>query len=232
MTNNKNIIAFIPARGNSKSIKKKNLALLGSKPLIDYVIEAAKSFNFNKIVCSTEDKEIASYCLNKKIEVSVRDRTLSKDETNVVDVIHDYIKKQKCDDIPELIMLFQPTYPFIKNQHIQDIIKIIVTKQKINSVQTVFKVPHRFHAYNQRFFKNGSIDFYLKKEREKSYNKQKKPPFYVFGNLVVFRTKAFLKQLSCFPVPSNAIEIDEIYSFDIDTSEDLKEANNFIDKLV
>ena len=94
MINNKDIIAFIPARGNSKSIRKKNLALLGSKPLIDYVIEAAKSFNFNKIVCSTEDKEIASHCLNKKIEVSVRDRSLSKDETNVVDVIHDYIKKQ------------------------------------------------------------------------------------------------------------------------------------------
>ena len=86
MINNKDIIAFIPARGNSKSIRKKNLALLGSKPLIDYVIEAAKSFNFNKIVCSTEDKEIASHCLNKKIEVSVRDRSLSKDETNVVDV--------------------------------------------------------------------------------------------------------------------------------------------------
>ena len=109
-------------------------------------------------------------------------------------------------------MLFQPTYPFIKNEHIQDIIKLIVTKKKINSVQTVFKVPHRFHAYNQRFFKNGSIDFYLKKEREKSYNKQKKPPFYVFGNLVIFRTKAFLKQLSCFPGPSNAVEIDELYS--------------------
>ena len=75
------------------------------------------------------------------------------------------------------------------------------------------------------------VVLFLPKKREKSYNKQKKPPFYVFGTSY-FSYKSILKQLSCFPVPSNAVEIDELYSFDVDTSEDLKKANNFIDKLV
>jgi len=35
------VIGVIPARGGSKGIPKKNLALLGGKPLIDYTIDAA-----------------------------------------------------------------------------------------------------------------------------------------------------------------------------------------------
>ena len=37
-----NILAIIPARGNSKSIKNKNLIKINGKSLIDYTIESSK----------------------------------------------------------------------------------------------------------------------------------------------------------------------------------------------
>ncbi len=54
------ILAIIPARGGSKGVPRKNVRLLGNKPLIEYSIDAAIESNvFEKIVVSTDDEEIA-----------------------------------------------------------------------------------------------------------------------------------------------------------------------------
>ena len=41
-SNKPRVIALIPARGGSKSVKKKNIRLVNGKPLIYYTIKAAK----------------------------------------------------------------------------------------------------------------------------------------------------------------------------------------------
>ena len=57
------ILAIIPARGGSKSIKLKNLALIKNKPLISYSIDLAKKLKRNNFVddfvVSTDSKQIA-----------------------------------------------------------------------------------------------------------------------------------------------------------------------------
>ena len=54
------IIAVIPARIGSKGIPKKNIQLIGKKPLIQYSIESAKKSKvFDKILVSTDSKQIA-----------------------------------------------------------------------------------------------------------------------------------------------------------------------------
>ena len=55
----KNILAIIPARGNSKSIKNKNIKLLFGKPLIYYSINIAKQSKLiNRVIVSSESKKI------------------------------------------------------------------------------------------------------------------------------------------------------------------------------
>ena len=54
------LLAFIPARGGSKSIPLKNLANLNGLPLMNYSLLAAQSSNlFSSIVCSTDNQDIA-----------------------------------------------------------------------------------------------------------------------------------------------------------------------------
>lgn len=54
------IIAIIPARGGSKGIPMKNIRLLAGKSLIAHYMGAAlKSKYIDRVVVSTEDKEIA-----------------------------------------------------------------------------------------------------------------------------------------------------------------------------
>ena len=53
------MIAYIPARGGSKRIPRKNIKLLDGKPIIAHVIETVKTLDFIRKVCvSTDDKEI------------------------------------------------------------------------------------------------------------------------------------------------------------------------------
>lgn len=57
-----NIIAVIPARGGSKGIPRKNMRLMGGKPLISYAIENALSSEFvDDVVVSSDSEEILAY---------------------------------------------------------------------------------------------------------------------------------------------------------------------------
>ena len=55
-------IAIITARSGSKRIPKKNIKIFLGKPIIAYSIEKAiNSRLFDKVMVSTDDKEIAIY---------------------------------------------------------------------------------------------------------------------------------------------------------------------------
>jgi len=60
MSENKKVVAIIPARGGSKRIPGKNIIDFNGKPLIAWTIEAAKESGlFSKIIVSTDSDEIA-----------------------------------------------------------------------------------------------------------------------------------------------------------------------------
>lgn len=69
-------VAIIPARGGSKRLKNKNILDFCGKPMIVWTIEAAlKSECFDKVIVSTDDKEIAEIALKNGAEVPFfRDR--------------------------------------------------------------------------------------------------------------------------------------------------------------
>jgi CMP-N-acetylneuraminic acid synthetase len=58
---NSAVIAYIPARGGSKRIPRKNMLPLGGKPVIEHVIAAVNKLPFVSAVCvSSDDGEILS----------------------------------------------------------------------------------------------------------------------------------------------------------------------------
>ena len=63
------ILGIIPARGGSKGVKRKNISLLGQKPLIAHTISAAISSKLDRVVVSTEDTEIATIASEFNAEV-------------------------------------------------------------------------------------------------------------------------------------------------------------------
>jgi CMP-N-acetylneuraminic acid synthetase len=213
--------AFVPARGSSKAILKKNLALLDGKPLLDYGIKAAlESKKFNRIICSTDDYEIENRALSLGIEVDKRPAELATDDASVANVAREWLRRQNF--LPDILALVQPTSPFLLSKHVHDLMDAMESNPSVNSGQTICLIPHNFHAWNQRLVEDSMVRFMFITERRLAYNKQRKPKLYSFGNLVAIRPEALLAGLDFFAEPSLGIHIEWPYNLDVDRPDDLR----------
>lgn len=227
------ILGLIPARGGSKSIPLKNIVSLNGHPLIAYVITAArKCKSIQRIICSTDDEKIAGVCARLGIEVMDRPLELAQDNTPVVDVMIDVLQTLEKQEgyYPFAVALLQPTSPFVLPEHIDHCIRILTRNPDAASAQTITKFPHNYHAYNQRVVEEGVVRFRFPKERAVCYNKQTKPKFYVFGNLVITKREALLKKREVFANPSLAYEVPSHYGLDADGPDDIELAESYIIK--
>ena len=217
--------ALVPARGGSKSVPLKNLKPLGGRPLLDYGVLAARAWGgFARIVCSTEHAGIAARARELGIEVDTRPEELAQDETPVAEVARDFIRRA-CPtekDRPDWLFLVQPTSPFLLPAHIELLAGRIRQTPGANSAQSITPVPHNHHAWNQRVFVDGETRFVHKAEREKGYNKQRKPAYFVFGNLVAARVNSLLNGSDFATEKSVAALIDRPYDLDVDGLDDFK----------
>lgn len=217
--------ALIPARGSSKSIPLKNLAVLNGRPLIDYVIKAAKASRFiSRIICSTENAEIAAFCTKNDIEVQKRPHELAQDDIPTLDVIVYFLEKLIKEEgaVANIIVLLESTSPFVLSEHIDKCVELLKEHPEMDSAQTITPISPNNHAYNQRYLSNNFVKFQFAKERDIYYNKQLKPKLYVHGNVRVLRSNSLLKKRGLFGDYSLPHIIPRNYAMDVDGPEDLK----------
>ena len=116
-------IAFIPARGGSKSIPLKNIKEINGKPLIYWTSKAAEDAKcVDKIIIATENEKIKETVLNfgfKKLEVYDRDPENARDESSTESVMTEYIKKSDLNP-EDNFFLIQATSPLLKSEYIDE----------------------------------------------------------------------------------------------------------------
>jgi len=229
------VLAVIPARGGSKSIEYKNITKLQGKPLLWYVANAARQCNsITRLICSTEDDRIAKECKRLNIEVISRPDKLATDDAGIAGVLRHAIESLSTNEgyNPNLVARLLPTHPFLRPSHIDDLVEKIRSKQSVKSGQTLVKVPHHFHAYNQRTLDDNEIS-YLNKEAFVQYpNRQSKPNTYGSGNLCITKAESLFDDDSSkahFAEPAVGMEIKRIYNMDIDEKEDLERAELYLE---
>ena len=109
------VLGLIPAKGASTRLPRKNLRLLGGRPLIDWTIAAAKEAGVcDRLVVSTEDAEIAALARAAGAEVPFgRPGDLAVDPAGVVQVaLHALETLEAVGDRYDLICIMLPTCPF------------------------------------------------------------------------------------------------------------------------
>ncbi|MDC3100633.1 acylneuraminate cytidylyltransferase family protein [Candidatus Pelagibacter sp.] len=108
-----NIIALIPARAGSKSIKNKNIKKLKNKYLIYYPIETAKKIKiFDRIIVSTDSKKIAKIAKNGGAEIPFfRPKKISKNSSLDIEYIKHFISKMNLKNKNTIIVILRPTTP-------------------------------------------------------------------------------------------------------------------------
>ena len=156
------VLAVIPARGGSKGIRRKNLSLVGGKPLIQHTIESALDCSkIDKLVVSTEDVEIGNVCASLGAELVERPDELSQDETLTYPVVEHALSEveAKTKSTYEAVLLLQPTTPFRSRSDIEAAIKTL-EESDADSVVSVVDVganhPARMKIIEDGLLKNFS----------------------------------------------------------------------------
>lgn len=122
----KQVIAIIPARGNSKRLPNKNIGPFLGRPLIAYTIEAAKNSKLiDRIIVSTESPKVAAVARKFGAEVFQRPAALAKDTTSMKEVIQNLLDDlvQKGVGLAAIVVLF-PTAPLRTAADIDGAIRI------------------------------------------------------------------------------------------------------------
>jgi len=108
------ILCVVPARGGSKGVPRKNLRVVGGKPLIVWTLERALATRpAMDVVVSTDDEEIAAVARAAGALVPfLRPADLARDTTPTEPVVrHAIAQARQADAAPDAVMLLQATSP-------------------------------------------------------------------------------------------------------------------------
>lgn len=115
-------IAIIPARGGSKRIPRKNIKNFAGFPLITYSIKAAIDTKlFDKIIVSSEDKEILDIAEKNGAEPFLRPTELADDYTGTMPVVRHAITNLIDSEALNLsgVCCIYATAPFVRAEDIR-----------------------------------------------------------------------------------------------------------------
>lgn len=208
------ILYLIPARGGSKGLPKKNIKVLGDKPLINYSIDFARKFTSDTNICvSTDDDEIIK-CINENgLKIGfIRPSNLATDYSTTFDVmIHAINYYESIGRYYDLVVLLQPTSPFRK---IKDLKNMINNWSKNLDLLVSVKESHDSPYFN--IFEENSNGFLEKSKDIGITRRQDGPKVYVFNGSLYLYNVASLKKKQ-INIVKKYIMHDPISSIDIDT---------------
>jgi len=219
MFNQKKILAVIPARGGSKGVPKKNIKPAGGKPLVAWMIEAAKKSGYiDRLILSSDDDEIIKAAQKYGCEVPfVRPAELAQDKSSASDVILHALNK-----IPgyDYVMLLQPTSPLTISADIDGCIELCISSnaKSVVSVTEPEKSPYwMFNMGIENKLSSLLGEKYLNKRR------QDLPCVYMpTGAIYIAELEWFLKNKSFYSESTAGYEIPIERYLDIDTEFDFK----------
>jgi len=228
MINGKSALAIIPARGGSKGLPRKNILPLGGKPMIAWTIEAAKKSKYiDRVIVSTDDKEIADISNANGAEVPFfRPPELATDEANSNEVILHAI--QSIEEKYDFILLLQPTSPLRTHIEIDSAFDFL-ENHKAKTLVSVSASNHppewSIRLKNDLTFPDEFIVLSKNKRRQ-----EYETSYEINGLIYISQVNQYLKYESFFTKDTIAFKIPKLRSIDIDTEIDLTYAEFLISK--
>tara|TARA_B100000029_G_C17511011_1_gene936260 strand:+ start:719 stop:1408 length:690 start_codon:yes stop_codon:yes gene_type:complete len=205
-------IIVIPARGNSKGIKKKNLINFSGKPLLYWTIIQAKKSKFKKrIYVSSEDEKILEYAKKLGVYGVKRPKSLSKDNSQSESAINNVI--ENIDLKVENIIFLQATSPLRKPNDIDNAYKKLISS-KSDSLFSCHKAEDYFDIWalkNKKYIPL-TIDYKNRKPRQLF----KETQVCQNGSMYLFKSKILKKFNNRIGGKINVYEMDEWQSLQLD----------------
>ena len=102
------MFAYIPARGGSKRVPRKNIRLLGGKPVLGHVIETLRALDFvSRVHVSTDDPETRAVAESFGAEcLEPRDPSLAEDKPGFSDLMREDLPRYSAANGGDSDVLF------------------------------------------------------------------------------------------------------------------------------
>jgi CMP-N,N'-diacetyllegionaminic acid synthase len=225
------IIAIIPARSGSKSIKNKNLKKIKGVSLLVRAIKFAKKIKIiDKVIVTTDSRVYQKIAINNGADCPfIRPKKYALDNSLDVEAFYHCLNwlKKKYKYNSDICINLRPTYPIRKVKDFIFAINKIKKNRDIDSVKSICKIPFPLEKtwiitkdqYLKNSLKHNSRELW-------NYPRQKLPSYYVQnGNIDIVRSKVILQKkkmsgLKIYPVIQN-------HFYDIDNLKDLKLEKKF-----
>ena len=217
-----NVLGVIPARGGSKGIPNKNLALLCGRPLLAYTADAAKaSTTLTRTIVSTDDERIAAGAKSLGLEVVMRPAALAADDTPMLPVLQHAIEAMRASGFnTDIVVLLQPTSPLRRAEHI-DAAVVWLQRTRGDSIVSVVEVPHQFNPASVMRVDDGWLKPFL--DGPTATRRQDKPRVYARNGPAVLAVHArVIEGGSLYGNETWPLVMTPEESLDVDTAWDLK----------
>jgi len=216
----KKILAIVPARGGSKGLPGKNKRLLCGKPLVSYPIIAAKNSQYiSRIICSTDDLDIAGIARFYGAEVPrLRPESLAKDETSTIDVVIDILEKDDKDS--EVIVVLEPTSPLTTATDIDRGLELLLSSESYPSLISVSELISGHPQFVFNLLPSGRVESVLGDKWEFRRRQELSPLYFQDGSLYMSTRSNLLRKKSFVSFGSVGLIMPKFKSFEIDDEVD------------
>jgi CMP-N,N'-diacetyllegionaminic acid synthase len=219
-------VAIIPARGGSKRIPKKNLAMLAGRSLLEWTIRAAREAEtVEHILVSTDDPEIAMEARRLGVDVPwLRPPQFSLDTSPTIDALA-HAAQWAAENMggPQWGVLLEPTAPLRRGYHIDDTVTKL-SESDADCVMTISAVPHIFNPEELITIDQGKITPYLpyRTMNTRKLRGEQTDVYVPTGLAYAFRISSLLATHSLYGEKTLPVVTPWEDFLDIDTENDLR----------
>ena len=214
-------LCLIPARGGSKGIPRKNLQILGGKPLIVWTIEQALAAAADEpmdVLVSTDDEEIARVATDAGADVPfLRPARLAEDATATEPVVvHAIEQLAAMGRPPDTVLLLQATSPLRNSGTLPRALQQFHSTGVDSMVGVVAQAPFLWRAGDPP-----RADYDIDRRPRRQDLTADALRYRETGSLYVTRTELYLERSNRLGGRIGLFVMDEIEGVDIDTAHDL-----------
>lgn len=229
------VLAIIPARGNSKSIPRKNICEFAGHPLIAFSIAAARQAkSVTRVIVSTDDPEIAEVSRFYGAEVPfLRPAKIAEDATLDLPVFEHALRwLVKSENYsPDIVIQLRPTSPIRSVGMVDEAVELLLNHPEADSVRGV--IPSSQNPFKMWEIDRAGVMHPLLKMKaiKEPYNapRQDLPPTYwQTGHIDAIRPRAIFEKGSMSGDIVLPLLVDPIYTVDIDTLLDWQRAESTV----
>lgn len=213
-------LAFVPARGGSKTVPRKNLEVIGSRSLVERAILAGQgSTKTSACYVSSDDHEILAKAVELGAQAHLRSTLAATDSARASAVMKDFLAGHAEIDDEVRVVYLQPTSPFRTVAHVDQAIDVMesVGCDALVGVVRSHQLPEKTLIIN----KSGVLALGPAGVDPGVNRQDLAPSVYPNGAIYIFSVGAFRERGDIPVIGAYPFLMGKVESLDIDDPEDL-----------